>query len=452
MIGETLTLFWMHNAKDGSSETYGKLELTINGNTQTMTIANTADKDKKDQVKSYQIDTSTYVEGAKILWRVQTAGITGEYGDWSVQRTIDVYEKPTLAMTALNHEGVDLDVLTSFPICITASADPKTQTPVGYHMIVAANESYETTDGVGNSKWVSKGETVWSKYFDISEDLSVDISASDIDLGNNISYTIECVVSMNSGLTAKATKDFTVAWTVTDYTPNAEIGVDTESYTTVIKPYCKDEDDILVPDVWLSVYRREFDGSFTELVKNIDNADETFITDPHPALDYARYRIVATSKITGLVDYYDMPGYPVGGTSVVIQWDEKWTSFDTMDAPGLLAEPNWSGSMLKLPYNIDVSTNHKPDVELVEYVGRAHPVSYYGTQVGESATWNVVISRDDTETLYALRRLAKWMGNVYVREPSGSGYWANVEVSFSQKYDDLTIPVTFAVTRVEGGV
>ena len=41
-----------------------------------------------------------------------------------------------------------------------------------------------------------------------------------------------------------------------------------------------------------------------------------------------------------------------------------------------------------------------------------------------------IVDKNDKETLYALRRLAKWMGDVYVREPSGSGYWANVTVSF----------------------
>ena len=44
------------------------------------------------------------------------------------------------------------------------------------------------------------------------------------------------------------------------------------------------------------------------------------------------------------------------------------------------------------------------------------------------------------------------MGDVYVREPSGSGYWANIKVSFSQTHCDLVIPISFTVTRVEGGM
>ena len=61
-------------------------------------------------------------------------------------------------------------------------------------------------------------------------------------------------------------------------------------------------------------------------------------------------------------------------------------------------------------------------------------------------------TKDDKETLYGLRRLARWMGDVYVREPSGSGYWASITVSFNQKHCELTIPVTLNISQVEGGV
>ena len=62
------------------------------------------------------------------------------------------------------------------------------------------------------------------------------------------------------------------------------------------------------------------------------------------------------------------------------------------------------------------------------------------------------IPKSDKETIYGLRRLARWMGDVYVREPSGSGYWANITVSFSQKHTELTIPVSLSITQVEGGI
>ena len=451
VVGEPLILYWIHNAEDGSSQKYAELELTIDGRIETYTIENTTNEDEKDKTSSYSIDTSSYVEGTKIQWRVRTSGITNTYGDWSIQRTVDIYAPPTLELSVTDANGNLLETLTSFPFYISGIAGPNTQNAIGYHLSIMANESYETTDQIGNVKMVNQGEAIYSKFFDTSENLVVEMSANNIDLENNISYKVNCVVSMNSGLTAENSSEFTVAWTDVQYEPNAEIGFNEDDISTYIRPYCENDEGNLIEGIRLSVYRREFDGSFTELATNIDNTTNTYITDPHPALDYARYRIVAISTSTGAVSYYDMPGYPIGEKSLIIQWDEQWTSFDISNEIDGSSQVPWSGSLLKLPYNVDVSDSYSPDVELVEYIGRKHPVSYYGTQRGTTQTFNAEIDKKDEETLYALRRLAIWMGDVYVREPSGSGYWANITVSFSQTHREVTIPVTLNVTRVEGG-
>lgn len=450
-VGETLKLYWTHNAKDNSNQTKAEIELCINDVKETHTILDTEDPDTDEN--TFEIGTSAYSEGVQIQWRVRTAGVTNEYGDWSVQRTVDIYAEPTLTARVVDTSNNLITTLTSFPFRMNAVAGPASQYPIGYHVSITADESYQTVDAVGNAKFVNVGDSVYSKYFDISDELTVEFTPGDVDLETDIEYTLTCVVTMNSGLTATDTSKFTVALEDTDYEPNAEIGIDFDTYSATIMPYCSDIDGDLVDDVTLSVYRREYDGSFTELMTGVEN-NSTYITDPHPALDYARYRIIAKSKTTGAISYYDPPGYPVNGKAVIIQWDEAWREFDSSvsDYEDVLEQSNWGGSMLKLAYNIDVSDSNSSDVALVEYIGRSHPVSYYGTQLGVSSTWNVEIDKSDKETLYALRRLARWMGDVYVREPSGSGYWANIAVSFNQKHRKVTIPVTFDITRVEGGV
>lgn len=507
IVGEPLNLYWVHNSEDGSSQTYAELELYIGELRETHTIENTRPEKEKDKTSVYTIDTSRYEEGIKILWRVRTAGVTKVYSDWSVQRTVDIYSPPTLELRMTDSDGNSLDTLTAFPFYISGVTSPKSQAPIGYHLTISANEIYETTDNMGKPMTVNKGDAVYSKYFDTFEALLVEFSASNVNLENNIHYLVSCTASMDSGLTAESELEFNVTWQDIQYEPNAEIGIDPDTLTASVRPYCEDrrlvtklvdtslgvyvlsdeeipavygtvlpgaktltgeqvyygttadgeevyycfvEEVTPVTDVLLSVYRREFDGSFTELATGLDSAKHTTITDPHPALDYARYRIVAVSKTTGAVSYYDPPGYPVGGTAVIVQWDEDWTSFETSEE-NALEQPAWSGSLLKLPYNIDISDKHSSDVALIEYIGRSHPISYYGTQLGQSASWNMDVPKDDEETMYALRRLARWMGDVYVREPSGSGYWANVTVSFSQKHCEVTVPVTLELVRVEGG-
>lgn len=450
IVGDPLTLYWVHNSQDESSQVSAILEIYINGVKRSYTIKNTTDEELKDKTSSYSVSTSGYTEGVKMEWRVKTAGVTLEYGEWSILRTVDIYAPPTLELNVTDYDNKPMSTLASFPFYVSASAGPDTQSPIGYHLSIVANSGYETTDDIGNITTVTAGDEVYSKYFDVASDLLVELSASDLILENNIEYTITCSVTMNSGLVTEATSQFLVAWTENEYEPNAEIYINEADLTASIQPYCKDEDGNFIDNVVLSVYRREFDGKFTELATDLDNSKATFITDPHPALDYARYRIIAKTTDTGAISYYDMPGYPVNEKSVIIQWGEDWSTFESTEDK--LEQPTWAGSMLKLPYNVDVSDNYKPDVELVEYIGREHPVSYYGTQRGVTATWNVVIAKSDVETLYALRRLSTWMGDTYVREPSGSGYWANIVVSFSQKHNDLTIPVTLSVTRVEGGM
>lgn len=446
VVGEPLTLYWVHNSEDGSSQTYAELELNIGGTITTKTIQNSTDEDEKDKTSYYSVSTSGYVEGTKILWRVRTRGVTSTYSDWSIQRTVDIYAPPVLVLRMTNKNGDLIDTLESFPFYITCEAGPNTQTAISYHISVVSNDAHETTDSVGNTRMVKAGEEIFSRSFDVDSLSMKEFLPSDLNLDNNISYTINGRVSMNSGLSATSSQDFVVAWSDEYYAPDAEIVYDEETYVTHIRPYSSGGDNVL-----LSVYRREFDGTFTELATGLENSRNTYVTDPHPALDYARYRVVAQSQDTGSVSYTDIPGYPIEEKAIIIQWDEDWTSFDS-DSDVSLLEPVWAGSLLRLPYNIDVSDKHSSDVALIEYIGRKHPVSYYGTQLGESSTWNVEIDKDDKETLYALRRLAIWMGDVYVREPSGSGYWANISVSFSQKHCEVTIPVTLELTRVAGGI
>lgn len=509
VVGDPLNLYWVHNSEDGSSQTHAQIELTVNGTKQIIPLEFEETDDDERITSSYPIDTSDYEEGVKIQWRVRTRGIISTYSDWSEQRTIDIYAPPTLEILINNMKFESIDVIESFPFYVTLKAGPDTQNPIGYQLTVTSSQAYKTTDDIGNVKMVKKDEAVYSEYFNANHrNIDWELSASNINLESDVTYTFTCTVSMDSGLTAENSIDIPVSWVDKEYEPDAEIVIDTDTLTASIRPYCEQSIDkyvvteyiigalsgdiledavtttgedvylyisddgeetyytiindiyyeieytseiVSVENVMLSVYRREFDGSFTELATGLANAKDTYIPDPHPALDYARYRIVAIDNDTGAVSYYDPPGVPVGEKAIIIQWDEDWTSFET-DTEDELVQPPWEGSLLKLPYNIDVSDNNKPDVALVEYIGREHPVSYYGTQLGSTATWNTVIEKDDEETLYALRRLSRWMGDVYVREPSGSGYWANITVSFSQKHRDLTIPVTFNITRVAGGV
>lgn len=449
VLGDEIILYWVHNSEDGSKQTMANIELLINGKASIIEVNTEAEtKDDDDRIYSYTVDLSQYPTGAEILWRVRTRGITFEYSDWSIQRTINVYAPPTLEL----HINNDSDVVTTLPLNVKMHAGPNTQMALSYHISITADDTYWTTDQIGNEETVNAGTEIYSKVFNTTEnDFEYDITPSEITLENDQFYTMTVTVSMDSGLTATATDNFSVSWDDVDYEPDGIVEMDYDTLCAYIKPYCLDVDSNLVKDIVLSVYRREFDGSFTMIAEEIENNGVITITDPHPSLDYARYRIVSRNKNTSVNGYNDLPGIPVNEPSIVLQWDEKWTKFDYVGEEEMI-DPPWTGSMIKLPYNVDVNEKFNVDSSLIEYIGRKSPVSYYGTQQGIGMSLNAEFPKTDKEMLYALRRLAVWDGDVYVREPSGNGYNANVQVSMSTKHKALTVPVSIEVTRVEGGM
>ena len=446
-VGEDAVLYWTHNSEDGSKQREAQIYISINGAAEIVTVTSSVSEDDNEPVYSYPIDSSQYSDGGEILWMVKTKGVADEYSDWSTQRVIKMYAPPTLTITT----NITGDSLTSLPLTFTATTNPSTQTPLSYYISVSAVNAYKSVDNVGNTIMVTKGMDIYSKSI-ISSDktLTYSISAGDITLKSEESYILTVVAAMDSGLTATSTFEFNVSWVVKDYICDASVTVDRETLSAYISPFCLGEGDVLVEGVTLSVYRREADGSFTEIETGLANNMVTTVTDPHPSLDYARYRIVSVDTSTGAVDYSDLPGRPVNEPCIVIQWGEKWSDFD-YDENATPDVPPWTGSMVRLPYNVDVTEKSDPDVSLIEYIGRKNPVSYYGTQRGEGGQWSTEVDKNDVETIYALRRLKSWNGNVYVREPSGIGYWANITVSMSRKHLELTIPVSFSITRVEGG-
>ena len=108
ITGEPLNLYWVHNCEDNSSMTYAEVELTIDGRKETYTVKGTTDESDKDKTKTYRINTSSYKEGTKIHWRVRTAGVTKEYGAWSILRTADVFAPPTLELTLTDSAGTQI--------------------------------------------------------------------------------------------------------------------------------------------------------------------------------------------------------------------------------------------------------------------------------------------------------------------------------------------------------
>ena len=597
VIGEPLNLYWSQNSTDNSRMTKSFLSIIADNLADPIEIELTTDNEydnnyvhvlkfeKKDTARQANVKTSAFKDGSKIKWRVKTAGVSKEYGDFSEEREINIYAKPTVSIILEDSKHNETDIIDSFPMYISLQKTNITsnQKVIGFNVNIENNSNYQYVDSAGNIKNLTKGSTVYSRNFDISypysdkfgyiysedeekfkiegyyvnnnfysdsklsniirpsEDilyialnqkngnrpkkyiwnevnrvynevnefmftdgvksypyfypyynstetkLYIKLTCSDVDLINDIEYLVRCSMIMDSGLVATDEITFIPRFTEILYKPTATVSIDEESLTATIKPSCKYKSDTIdcyikdnkayqdinysieigsfpnsiyydhvtrkyyiyklvsgsideysfeespnpLEDAILSVFRKELDGTFTEIDRNINNDSGYEVIDPHPSLAKAIYRIISESKTTRAISYSDTEPVEIKEKTLVIQFD------------------NYT---LKLPYNISVSNGYSPDTSLVEYIGRKHPVSYYGTQLGETMSWRTVIPKSDHNTLNLIRELAIYMGDVYVREPSGTGYWANISVDFSQSYDDLTIPLSFSITRVEGGM
>lgn len=449
-IGEEAVLNWVHNSEDNSDQTAAQIEV-IKGSAAPVTYSVTT-------ATMYNLSTAGLADSTVILWRVRTKGILNDWGKWSVQRMVTVFAPPTISLvvTPGSYKETDIEpsAFGSYPITIEADANPDSQYAVAFFVSVKSLDTYDTIDDMGNSRIVNAGEVIYEKTIanPDSNTISLTLTPGDIDLETDVYYEATVTAAMSSGLTAEDSVEFYTSFDLDLYSPDADIIFEKDKLITHIRPYCLNEyGSRILEGAKLSVYRRNYDGTFTLIGGDISMDSFVAVTDPHPALNYARYRIVAESDLTGQISYNDLAAYPIGEPSIVIQWDEEWSYFNYDDDADTV-EPAWAGSLLKLPYNVDISDQHNMDVSLVEYIGRENPVAYYGTQKGETANWKCEIKKSDTETLYGIRRLARYSGDVYVREPSGTGYWAYVKVSYDISHDSPVIPVTFDVTKVEGGM
>ena len=451
VIGEDLNLYWVHNATDGSIERYARIHFTLIDTSQPEAlpmefdevVANEKPEDEKDKTSVYVVNTENpkfalLGAGYIIKWKVQTAGVADEYSPWSIERVVNVYEKPEVVLDLLNLNQQSTNEINSFPFYISVLAKPPEQIPISYYIEVVSNDPYQTVDEIGNVKMVNIGDKIYEKYYDPTVEnkwrFILEMTPANLDLENDINYTINVTVAMNSGLTAISSINFVTHYEDYFYDVYGLVVVNHESLEASIHPFCKGitneevGEATLIEDCLLSVYRREYDGSFTEIAKDVNNEENLYVTDPHPSLDYARYRITAKDNKTGAISYSDLPPIEVKEPYAVVQWAEKWSKFSYDDSGEGNIEPPWAGSMLKIPYNLGISDSKNGDVSLVEYVGRKRPVSYHGTQLGEASNWSMSIPKYDKDTLYTVRRLAAW------------------------NYSDLTIPITLSITRVEGGI
>lgn len=462
-VDSTITLYWTHNSADGAKPTKSEIEWNLNdGQSHSIIVTHDLGPDDRDYTFNYELALASlsFNDGDILKWRVRTQGVEAiGWSDYSVLREIKIYSPASLSVYVENE-------IDAYPISLDITVTPATQSIVSFYLAISARDSYDDNDYMGEFQHVVAGQRIFSKNYSGLDNVdTISLTPSDINLMSGQTYDVEAIVATSSGLTAEATTEFTLDITEPDYYLDMGITIDPDSLSAALIPGCysdvnEDEegDDVydienIVDSVVLSVYRINFDGSFTPIEINIPNDGITVISDPHPALDNGKYRLVALDNATGTMFFDDIISEDLDVKGLVLQWDSKYANYLIRDIVEEIDEPAIGdmagGTTLKLPYNVKKNESSDIDNNLVEYIGREHPVSYYGTQKGQKSSYSTDVPKDDLDTLDYLRRLQIWPGDVYIRAQDGLGYWAKVEVSFDRDYDSLVMPVNIDATRVD---
>lgn len=445
MLDEQVPLGWTHNSGDDTDQSAWQVQL---GGSVSRTIDSDAETASNPAIV-LDLSDPTYglSDGDFVTWKVRTQGAwPGYWSPWSRTQAFDVYARPVATMS------VAPNPVTSFPMTIEVGAVsqgggslPTGNRPLSCSVSITPVDAMEMPNPDGTTRTVAAGEAIWSGYYTNAEAYeegsgwAIPLDASDVALSGAVQYRAFATVTTMQGMRCETSADFTCEWDAEVPAPRANVAFDSESLSCRIYPWC---DEFLGVDpgtgemtfqlregTELSVYRVNQDGSTELVAADVPNDGESYVDDPHCAFGTCTYRIVARDAETGVQGSDD---YQVE------------TAYDRVVV-------EFGAEQVELKYNIEWTEEHAPDVELLNFHGRKHPVAHWGTQRGQTfLVRGSLIRGTDAGTLSKLRRLAEHRGACYVREPTGLAWWANVVPrTVSGGYSTAEQKVELEITRIE---
>lgn len=424
MEGDDVYFRWVHNSEDNSDQADAQLEISHNG-TVIRTISMGGDS-------GYLYSLDGVRDNTQVAWRVRTKGAHPDFSPWSENKSFTVYEQAALS-AVVRQGGVngshvdDENPLTAFPLCVVLDASGGGNSVIGYEVSVVASETISYADDWGIDRYIAEGEAVWRGDFDTTYDpCAIGFGPGALDLSEGGLYHIEASVMMASGLSATVSSwDFAVRFDVDVPEPDADVQFDPDYLTATVTPACYTIDEstgeytgTLRPKTTLAIYRIDSAGVIELLDRDIPNTGTYSFVDPHPPFGECWYHIVARDDDTGACSFADA-GADSPHNSCVIQWGEGQVATDEDGA--------YTGKTLDGFVNETFNERGSVQKTLVGYAGRKRKVSYYGTDLGETAHYTLQFSRYDTEKLALARELKALDDDCHIREATGTAFWASID-------------------------
>lgn len=459
--GETPQANWIHNSTDESSERQSTIEYIINdGESKTVVVDNPKDDygEWKTETRSYEFTPESgnkFNDGTVIKWRVRTRGVLpGEYkmvkpgfhfgsdttitdddiltlsgwSDWSDWQTIYYNEKPEYTV----------NVGTSFPLSVDAKLNIDTQTLSGMTVELIATTDHQVIDVDGSMHKVVTGDVVFSKTAQnlTSTSNTITINAYEMAYGSHVTYDVNVKMTTSAGIDLSSTESFTSPTINYSESTNSNVRLYADTLTAKVYGLSNSSNS--------KVYRIEESKRYTEL----DIINNSYGYDPYAPFKRARYRVVNRNSSGSSITILDSPE--------LYMKDCDWTAA-TWSSPQLKKHQdvilgafiNYGEKWISLLYNLDISPSYSRNVTTVTYDGRTDPVAYYSNNVTQTDSWSFELDARDRETRNKLMEMSLYSDDVYVREPSGIGYWASVTVSITETHAEYLSSVTLDITRVD---
>lgn len=446
-LGETVEVGWTHNCEDGCAQVAAEVAVEIAGQITTLTATTGS---------SVQVDAEALgaTDGADVSVQVRTKGMTGVWSPWSEPASFSVWVPPTITVSAECPAGAvgQGTPMTSLPLDVTMTSQSGSGQRVAtwtLDLSTAADiRSYVETNG--EYRYLPAGTSMATVVVDASDD-DFDAAEQHVSLGADAGafvtgavYLLSASALYDNGLTATAELQFTFESDYSLPAPDATVDIYGD-WTAAIYPVCADsETGERVEDVTLAVYRIDAYDVLVPIASGIPN-DGRCVIDPHPDFGECRYRITANHAGTDAVSVNDLEPVEVPAERILIQWDETAIPEDGDPEAAVVA----SSETLELANDVTIQEGSAKDVTYSGYAGQERPTADYGTDPGLTGGWTARFPRVlGNDVLRQLRKLEAWMAPVYVREPYGSGYWANADVNVSQPPSSAYSSVSLTITVV----
>lgn len=397
---QSVTFEWQHNPVDGSSQTAAELRYrksTVSSWTTTTTTT--------AQQKAVTLD-----EGYSYVWQVRTKGADANFGDWSNTQSFNLYNPPTLTITSPSGTIIgmpieyELSYLDKYGVFSSGTISVKLNGTVLY------SESLPQTSTTPNTASHIVGTITTNEFLPSS--------------GNT--YTFEFTARSSDTLTA--TKTASVAVNMGE--PNhGTIVIEDDPLTGYASLTIGwDEETGSVSAEYATVYRVTENGRLL-LGDNMEQG--AGILDKYAPLNTPYYYEIVTHAASTAIAVDDYPN-----EIKTLRWFAYWGN-------GNVAYGKWNpqGS-----YTIT-----RPEKSRVHYVGRAYPVSYDGTAIDETHSFEFT-AVDLEEWSNGFNQLMRDGGRGVYKSCDGKVFHADFEVTNTPNYTSLVKigSVALTITRIDG--